>query len=272
MHSRKVAVFLTFILPVGLVALLLALLSTVRSGAEAAVANFAGLLPFGWAFAAGTVASVNPCGFFMLPAYLSYQLGVKDTGFQASSAFRKTLRAVSLGMVATAGFLLVMALIGVITAVGSQRLIKVFPYTGVTIGVALAGLGIWMLVTHRTIGVLAASRIAVTPQRTPRNVFLFGIAYAAGSLSCTLPIFLLVVGTSLASRGLAASFGQFLSFGLGMGMILVAVTVGAAFFQDAVARTLRASIPYVHRISAFFLVGAGLYLVYYWVFSSGSIL
>ncbi len=272
MHSRKAAAFLTFILPVGLVAVLLALLSTLRNGAEGAVANFAGLLPFGWAFAAGMVASVNPCGFFMLPAYLSYQLGIRNVGFQASSAFRKALRAVSLGLVATAGFLLVMALIGVLTAAGSQRLIKVFPYTGIIIGVALAGLGTWMLVTHRTIGVLAASRISVTPQRTPRNVFLFGIAYAAGSLSCTLPIFLLVVGTSLASRGLVASFGQFLSFGLGMALILVAVTVGAALFEDAVARTLHTIVPYVHRISAFFLVGAGLYLVYYWVFSSGSIL
>jgi hypothetical protein len=39
--------------------------------------------------------------------------------------------------------------------------------------------------------------------------FPYGIAYAAGSLSCTLPIFLVVVGTSLAGEGaLPASFSE----------------------------------------------------------------
>lgn len=30
---------------------------------------------FSWAFAAGSVAALNPCGFAVLPAYLAYQLG-----------------------------------------------------------------------------------------------------------------------------------------------------------------------------------------------------
>jgi cytochrome c biogenesis protein CcdA len=33
------------------------------------MANLTELLPVGYAFAAGMVASVNPCGFFMLPSY-----------------------------------------------------------------------------------------------------------------------------------------------------------------------------------------------------------
>jgi hypothetical protein len=54
-----------------------------------------------------------------------------------------------------------------------------------------------------------------------------------------------------------------------MGTILVAVTIGSALFQGSVARWLRGAIPYVHRASAMFLVGAGAYLVYYWVFFAG---
>ena len=98
------------------------------------------------------------------------------------------------------------------------------------------------------------------------NVFLFGIGYAACSLSCTLPIFLVVVGSALATRGLFASFGQFVGYALGMGAILVGVTVGSALFRGSVARWLRGAIPYVHRMSAFFLLGAGAYLLYYWLF------
>ena len=32
--------------------------------------------PLGLAFAAGLVATINPCGFAMLPAYLSFFLGL----------------------------------------------------------------------------------------------------------------------------------------------------------------------------------------------------
>ncbi len=93
--------------------------------------------------------------------------------------------------------------------------------------------------------------------------------YAVGSLSCTLPIFLVVVGGSLAGQSLTASLGQFISYALGMGTILVGVTIGSALFQGSVARWLRKAIPYVHRASALFLIGAGGYLIYYWVFFAG---
>lgn len=261
-----------FVLPVVVVAALMALLIVVRNGAEAAVAGAAVLLPFGWAFAAGMVSSVNPCGFFMLPAYLSYQLGTEEAGFYESSAIKRAMKALSLGLMATAGFIAVMAMVGSIVAAAGRWLVQIFPYAGVTIGASLAALGLWLLITGRTLGIPAPGRVTVTPQRNLRNVFLFGIAYATGSLSCTLPIFLLVVGSSVASQGLTGSFVQFISYALGMGFILVAVTVGAALFRGAVARTLRLAVPHVHHISALLLVAAGFYLVYYWVWFSGSIL
>ena len=259
-------------LPLLVGVLLLLLLASVRDRAESTVADLAQYLPFGWAFAAGIVSSVNPCGFFMLPAYLSYQLGTDDPGFYASSGLRRTLRALGLGLVATVGFVVVLGLAGVLIAAGGQQLIRLFPYAGIVIGVLLAGLGLWMLITRRTVGLAAAKHITVTPQRNLRNVFFFGIAYATGSLSCTLPVFLLVVGGALAGGEFTSSLGQFVSYALGMGSVLVAVTIGAALFRGGIARSLRKVLPYVDRLSAIFLVGAGLYLVYYWVWISGAIL
>jgi cytochrome c biogenesis protein CcdA len=116
---------------------------------------------------------------------------------------------------------------------------------------------------------MAASRVTVSPQRSLRNVFLFGMAYATGSLNYTLPIFLVVVGSALGSQGLLTSFVHFISHGLGMGTILIAVTVSAALFRGTVARGLRAALPYVHRISSLFLAGAGAYLICYWLFIAG---
>jgi cytochrome c biogenesis protein CcdA len=214
------------VLPVALVGGFLFLMISLRDGAEAAVAGLAGWLPVGYAFAAGMVASVNPCGFLMLPTYLSYHLGTQEQGYYEQPAARRLLKALSLGLVATAGFLAILTVVGAVIAAGGQWLIRVFPYAGVAIGAAMLLLGLWLLVTHRTLGIMAASRVTVSPQRNLRNVFLFGIAYATGSLSCTLPIFLVVVGSSLASQGLVSSFVQFIGYGLGMGSILIAVTIG----------------------------------------------
>lgn len=224
----------------------------------------------GYAFGAGMVASVNPCGFLMLPSYLAYHLGTEETDFYETSAARRALKALALAGIATAGFIAIFAVAGAVIAAGGQWLIKVFPYAGVAIGVVMSALGLWLLITRRTIGIMAASRVGISPQRNLRNVFLFGIAYATGSLSCTLPIFLVVVGTALAGQGALHAISQFISYALGMGLILVAVTIGAALFRGAVAQLLRTVVPYVYRMSALFLVGAGVYLLYYWLFYAGT--
>ena len=54
-----------------------------------------------------------------------------------------------------------------------------------------------------------------------------------------------------------------------MGTIIFLVTIGAALFRRAVGRWMRLVTPYIHRVGAMFLVGAGAYLVYYWLFVSG---
>jgi cytochrome c biogenesis protein CcdA len=268
-ETSRWPVIASFAIPVLIVGGLLFLMISLRDGVEAAVASVAAWLPVGYAFAAGMVASVNPCGFLMLPTYISYHLGTREDGYCDQPVLRRSVNALALGAVATAGFLAILALVGIIIAAGGQWLIRVFPFAGVAIGGAMALLGLYLLLSRKDLGILAASRVTVSPQRNLRNVFLFGIAYAIGSLSCTLPIFLVVVGSSLASEGLANSFAQFIGYGLGMGTILIAVTFGAALFQGTVSKWLRKVMPYVHRMSALFLAGAGAYLVYYWLFIAG---
>jgi cytochrome c biogenesis protein CcdA len=270
-NGKRMATIASLAIPVVLVAGLFILLLSVRDSTEAAVANVAGLLPLGFAFAAGMVASVNPCGFFMLPAYISYHLGTEEDGFYKQSTSRRFSKGLLLGAVTTLGFLVVFAAVGGVISAGGQWLVRVFPYAGVAIGVVMIFVGLYLVITHRTLGIMAASRVTVSPQRNLRNVFMYGIVYAIGSLSCTLPIFLVVVGSSLTSQGLLGSLSQFVGYALGMGSILIAVTIGAALFQGTVARALKKALPYVHRTSALFMVGAGAYLIYYWVFFADSI-
>ena len=267
-RSRPVLA-VTFAIPAVIVVGLLFVLISFRGGIEAAVADLALLLPVGYAFAAGMVASVNPCGVLMLSSYAFYQ--VRSEG-ESASALRRALKGFLIAAVVTLGFIVVFAISGSIIVAGGQWLTESFPYAGLIIGVAMMGLGIWLLVTHKTLGILAVKQVAVSPERNLWNAFLFGITYAVASLSCTLPVFLAVVGGSLAGDGLLSSLGQFIGYAFGMGAVIFVVTIGAALFRRAMARWLRLLTPYIHRLSAMFLVGAGAYLVYYWVFQAGLVL
>ena len=233
--------------------------------AQAAMATVAGMLPVGYAFGAGMVASVNPCGFVLLPSYLSFYLGTEEKGYATTPGVVRLARATSLALVVTLGFVLVFASVGSGIALGGRALVAYFPIGGLLTGAAMAVLGLWLLVRHRALGIAAASRVAVTPGRNLGNGFLFGLAYAVGSLSCTLPVFLVVVGGALATRGLGASLGQFVAYSLGMGTVLVAAIVSVALFRGALVRALRGFMPYVHTVSALSLRVAGVYLIYYWL-------
>jgi cytochrome c biogenesis protein CcdA len=257
---------ISLILSAAFVIGLLVLLVSTRTRLEGAVSNLASLLPVGYAFAAGMVATVNPCGALMLPSYIFFQLGA-DEEDEPSSTVDRVLKAVRVAMATTAGFAVIFGAVGLIVSAGGRWLTGLFPYAGLLIGVAMVGLGVWLLASHRSLGILAAGRVSVTPERTLWNMFLFGIAYGISSLSCTLPIFLVVVGTALGSGTLLMSLAQFMGYALGMGTLLAVITIGTALFREAMERWLRRLMPYVHRVSALFLIGAGVYLIYYWLVS-----
>ena len=244
---------------------LLLLLISARARLEQAMSSLASLLPVGYAFASGMVATVNPCGALMLPSYIFFQLGASEE--DPSSSVERAFKALRISIATTAGFAVIFAAVGILVSAGGRWLTDFFPYAGLLIGAAMVGLGIWLLASRRSLGILAASRVSVTPERTLGNMFLFGIAYGISSLSCTLPIFLVVVGTALGSGSLVVSLAQFMGYALGMGTVLAAITIGTALFREAMERWLRRLMPYVHSVSALFLIGAGIYLIYYWLVS-----
>ena len=59
------------------------------------------LLPFGYSFGAGMVSTVNPCGFSLLPAYLSLYLGGHDDRPTSIHLLRKGGKALLIGTAVT---------------------------------------------------------------------------------------------------------------------------------------------------------------------------
>ena len=241
---------------------------------EVFVANLAGLLPFGYAFAAGMVTTVSPCGIAMLPAYVSLNLRVQEEGFGAYSPLRRGARAMMLSGVVTLGFVALFGAMGIVISLGGQFLINFIPWIAVLIGAALILAGIWLLVGGHLYTSLAsrlASRLGGSGDPGVRSFLIFGLAYGIAALSCTLPVFLVVVGSALALEGFASGLLQFVSYALGMGFIITIVTLGTAFFKELVQRWLRSLEPVVARLSGLLLIFAGGYIVYYW-FKVGDIL
>ncbi len=227
-------------------------------------------IPIAYAFFAGMVATINPCGFAMLPAYMAYHMGLAD---ESRSIFSRVSHGTFMGLIATVGFVALFGVVGLLITAGGRVVIKFFPYWGLGVGVGVLLLGLFLLVSRRHLGLTSLSRVQ-GPQaiRGARGFFLFGVAYALVSLSCTLPIFLVVVGSALAAKGFLPGIVQFVSYGVGMGTVLIGVTLSVVFFKTAVTQASRAVMPYVERVGALALVATGSYLVYYWTVGSGGAL
>lgn len=231
--------------------------------------QLAGWLPVGYAFGAGMVSAVNPCGFAMLPVYLSLYLGAGEKQFRQRSWVARLGRAVGVGVVVTAGFGLLFGMIGMIVSAGGSLLLGILPWVSVIVGLGLLVLGIWMLFgRHISLDVMVrlSSLIGDPRKISIRGFFLFGLAFGATSLGCTLPIFLVVVGGALTSGNFLAGMLQFLWYILGTATVFLSLTLAMAFVQGGlVVGFLRRVVPYVHVISAILLILAGGYISYYWL-------
>ena len=121
--------------------------------------ELAAVLPFGFAFGVGMVAAVNPCGFAMLPAYLSLYLGAHEEGFDKHPSMSRLLRALLVGATVSSGFVVLFGLAGLVISAGATLLLEVMPALGIVIGGVLVLVGIWML-AGRTLHVGAFEWIA----------------------------------------------------------------------------------------------------------------
>lgn len=240
---------------------------SVSAGSSNFLARVGDLFPLGFAFSAGMVSSVNPCGFAMLPAYLGLYLGDSDLDARPSVGARLQ-RSVLVGTTMTAGFVLMFALVGAPIGLGARGIVDFFPWVGLSIGVLLAVVGAYLLAGGKLYNNLAmrlSSKLGNSGSSGVRGYFTFGLGYGTASLSCTLPIFLAVIGGTFTADTFLDSMLQFLLYGFGMGTVILALTIGMALFRGAMVGGLRKMLPHVGMISATMLLVSGGFIVYYWL-------
>jgi cytochrome c biogenesis protein CcdA len=213
-----------------------------------------------FAFSAGLVAFLNPCGFVLLPSYISYYLGLEEHshGHRIS-----VFRGIKLGLSVTTGFIITFAVTGFVIMYVGRGLARYIPYLSVMVGVALVILGIMVLfksdILHRKIGI----PIHIPPSRGFLSFFIFGIAYAVASLSCTLPIFLAVVLQAVSTGSLPGGVLIFLSYSVGMGTAMLGVSISLAASKNLIIRRYKRISSHFRTLSALVLITAGCYIIYF---------
>ena len=172
----------------------------------------------GLAFAAGMIAALNPCGFAMLPAYLTLVIRDDATG-QLSAVARALIATAAMAL----GFLTVFGLFGMLTVSVASTLQRYVPYATVIIGFSLVALGVWLL-CGRELKILSwdpyggSGRLAPTARLG--SMYGYGVGYAIASLSCTIGPFLAVTGGSLRGGSAAAGVMVYVAYAAGIALVV----------------------------------------------------
>jgi cytochrome c biogenesis protein CcdA len=216
----------------------------------------------GLAFAAGLVAALNPCGFAMLPAYLT--LVVRGEGTTQLVAVGRALGATA---AMALGFLTVFSAFGLLAVSVASTVQRYLPYVTVVIGIVLVALGIWLL-SGRKLAILNPFSRSYRWEPTTRigSMFGYGVGYAIASLSCTVGPFLAVTVASLRGSPILDGLLIYLAYGAGITVIVGVLAIAVAFARSALVDRLRRIALYTNAISAALLVLVGLYVGYYGVY------
>lgn len=217
----------------------------------------------GFALAAGLVAALNPCGFAMLPAYLT--LVVVGTDGEERSRTAAVGRALAATAAMALGFLVVFGTFGLVVAPLAATVQQYLPAITVVIGAGLVGLGIWMLTGHE-LTVLLPKLGRGAPTARLGSMFGYGLAYAIASLSCTIGPFLAVTSATFRSGSILDGVAAYLAYGAGMTLVVGVLATAVALASSAVVTGARRLLPHINRIGGGLLVLVGAYVGYYGIY------
>ena len=215
---------------------------------------------FAYSFILGVLAAVNPCGFVLLPTYLIFFLGVREeTELIASERIRRAL-VVSSGI--SIGFLAIFFVIGVISRLFTQWIELNAKYAALAIGVVLVIGGARMLSGWTP--KFATPQLGGAQTKTFRATVVYGVAYAVASIGCTIGFLTTAVFGSIALHGFVSGVFSILLYGLGMAMLVTALTVSLAFAKTGIVTIIKNHLHIIQRLGAIFVTLTGIYLVVYW--------
>ncbi|MBI1741635.1 hypothetical protein HYR54_01030 [Candidatus Acetothermia bacterium] len=221
-------------------------------------------------FLAGVYTFFNPCGFALLPSYVSYYLGKPDAPKQSWGA--RGWHGLALGVTVSAGFFTVFGGLGVVIsligiAFANKTLLPASPWIAASIGALVILLGLLTLMKRDFSLAGPFERLAAKFQRGQSAgeslafYYFYGVGYAITSCGCTLPIFAAVLTYAL-SNSLSNGLLIFGAYAWGMTVMMLALSLLTVFFKSLLQRYLKLLVPWVQRLAGLVMIAAGAYLIY----------
>ena len=230
-------------------------------------------------FVLGLILSIlvyfSPCAFPVLPGFISYylSLGAREDELIAQEKLKTRMpSSFNIGILSGLGMWTFFGIIGIVALLMGEAFAKsgIIHYIAIFIALLLIVLGSLMLlgITSHLMGFVQNfvdkySTTEADETFTPRrNMYLYGIGYAAASIDCTaaavLPfvVFLSTLGTSAIGFGIAGLM-------VGLLILMVAVTMLVGMGRQVMINFLRRATGHIKMIGSWMMIMAGIGLTIY---------
>jgi len=210
-----------------------------------------------FSFLAGLQAFFAPCSVALIPAYVGYY--VKQEA-EESSKIQQLLFGLKAGSFASLGLISVYVIFGIVLSVLGRLIVPIFPWIEFIMGGLLIFMG-----SATLLGYEFAIRPPVVIQNNSsglKRFYLFGVAYAFGSLGCTLPIFLLVIFQALAQNGIFGGIINFAVYAVAMSSLMIIFSLISSLSKSAMRNFLARFITLIQKSAGVLILGSGIYLIY----------
>ena len=218
---------------------------------DPAAANTINLTGLPLIFVAGMLALLSPCGFPMLPGYISYYMG-KQTS---------VTRSVSGGLACSLGLVTVFSVIGVAVALVGSVITQYIPLLELVAGSLAIIMGISLLTEVKFPSIFTITR--APNQKGIVGIFLYGIAYGLATLGCSAPIFFSTLVYAITAGGIMSGIVTFLVYSAGMGIPIILTTILVAKTKNYLLTRIIQAMPWFQKISSVLLISIGIYLIMY---------
>ncbi|GEC08949.1 cytochrome C biogenesis protein CcdA [Streptomyces spinoverrucosus] len=216
-------------------------------------------LPLALALSAGMLAAVNPCGFALLPAYLSLLVLGDDSPSRAVAVGRALTATAAM----TVGFAALFGVFGLAVQPVAGQVQEQLPWFTIAFGLLMAVAGTWLLAGRQLPTLAPKLRRAPTVTRSLPSMALFGMAYATASLGCTIAPFLAIVVSAFRSGSTGEGIALFAAYAAGMGLIVGAASLTVALTRTTAVTRLRRLGAIAPRLGGALLLCVGAYVAYY---------
>jgi len=240
-----------------------------------------------WAGALGVLTFFSPCAWPLLPGYMTYYMGLKE-----SQSRRKSLLG---GMAAASGivllFLLVALLVGLFGSAISQYIVYLEPIVGallifmaflIILDISVNfGLLTWpvkkgMAFSKRMMDKLRGKTDAEPEETLVKNIeeggyaglFFYGVGYGAAAAGCMAPVVIALIILAVSQGSMLGSIVIFMAFALTMAVMMIVITLILGHYGGTASTKLRERLnirpQHVKMFTFLVLFAVGVYLIGYW--------